>query len=203
MEKLTDSTDDDAAWRGMTFYSAVTAKDLWAAGALTPQQVSDETAAATARLAEAGWPHTGAMTKVLVSQTAEEGGFQLHYVWFKPNWVLRRHHHPADCLYYVVSGTAHMGRRVLKAGDSFFVPSGVQYQYSAGPEGCEVLEIRRGSKIVDTVVAEHSPAQWDRMVETMRDNREAWEQLRLSPTFANRNDDVPVTHAVLGPDDAR
>jgi quercetin dioxygenase-like cupin family protein len=80
--------------------------------------------------------------KVLYRQPADEGGFSLVYAWFKPHYILPRHSHDADCLYYVVAGTAVLGNQVLRAGDGFFVPSGAPYQYSAGPEGVEVLEFR-------------------------------------------------------------
>jgi PAS domain S-box-containing protein len=45
-------------------------------------------------------------------------------------------------MYYVISGEAHMGNQVLRAGDSFFVPADAPYVYTAGPDGVEVLEIR-------------------------------------------------------------
>jgi mannose-6-phosphate isomerase-like protein (cupin superfamily) len=187
MEQLTDSTDDRAPKRGMTFHYAADALEPFEAGVLTPQLTSDDSAAAAIRLEEVGWPMTGAVVKVLVSQTNEEGGFQLHYLWFKPHYVLRPHHHLADCLYYVVSGSAHMGKRILRAGDSFFVPSGVRYQYGAGPEGAEILEIRRGARVVDTVVADQTPERWQKMIDLMATHRAEWEEMEISPTFAQNS----------------
>lgn len=84
----------------------------------------------------------GQTVKVLFRQPEEEGGFSLVYAWFKPHFPLPRHSHSADCLYYVVSGSAVMGSQTLQAGDGFFVPSGAPYQYAAGPDGVEVLEFR-------------------------------------------------------------
>lgn len=84
----------------------------------------------------------GATVKVLYRQSEEEGGFSLVYAWFKPHFPLPRHSHSADCLYYVIAGSAVMGNQTLEAGDGFFVPNGAPYQYSAGPEGVEVLEFR-------------------------------------------------------------
>jgi hypothetical protein len=73
-------------------------------------------------------------------------GMSLVHAWFGPHFPLFRHSHPAhgDCLYYVVSGQAILGNRVLKAGDGFFVPNGMPYKYRAGSEGVEVLEFRAG-----------------------------------------------------------
>jgi quercetin dioxygenase-like cupin family protein len=85
---------------------------------------------------------SGQTIKVLYRQSEEEGGFSLVYAWFKPHFVLPRHSHDADCLYYVIAGTAVLGNQVLTAGDGFFVPGGAPYQYSAGAEGVEVLEFR-------------------------------------------------------------
>ena len=84
----------------------------------------------------------GQDVRVLYRQPEEEGGFSLVYAWFKPNFVLPRHSHSADCLYYVVSGTVILGSQELGRGDGFFVPSGAPYKYSAGPNGVEVLEFR-------------------------------------------------------------
>lgn len=96
----------------------------------------------------------GQSVKVLYRQSDEEGGFSLVYAWFKPHFSLPRHSHDADCLYYVIAGTALLGKQVLKAGDGFFVPTGAPYQYSAGPEGVEVLEFRHansfGMKVTET-----------------------------------------------------
>jgi hypothetical protein len=78
-------------------------------------------------------------------------GMSLVHAWFGPNFPLFRHSHPkyGDCLYYVVAGEIHMGSRVLKAGDGFFVPNGAPYKYRAGPDGVEVLEFRAGGGVAD------------------------------------------------------
>jgi quercetin dioxygenase-like cupin family protein len=69
-------------------------------------------------------------------------GFSLVKAWFGPHYVLPRHTHDGDCLYYVVEGSIVMGSQVLEAGDGFFVPSGAPYAYEAGPDGVVVLEFR-------------------------------------------------------------
>jgi len=71
-----------------------------------------------------------------------DDGFSLVKAWFGPHYVLPRHTHDGDCLYYVAEGSLVMGSQVLEAGDGFFVPSGAPYAYEAGPEGVVVLEFR-------------------------------------------------------------
>ena len=118
----------------------------------------------------------GQHIRVLYRQSEEEGGFSVVYAYFKPHFMLPRHSHDADCLYYVIAGTAVMGNQVLHAGDGFFVPSGALYQYSAGPEGVEVLEFRHarafGMRIADNTeryavmletASKHAP-QWASMM---------------------------------------
>ena len=82
----------------------------------------------------------GAVVSVLFRQ-AGEGGLSLIHAWLKPGFIISRHSHNTDCLYYVVSGEAILGNQVLRAGDGFFVPASHPYAYSAGPEGAEVLDL--------------------------------------------------------------
>jgi hypothetical protein len=42
----------------------------------------------------------------------------------------------------LVSAEADLGRQVLRAGDSFFVPADAPYKFEPGPDGVEILEIR-------------------------------------------------------------
>jgi quercetin dioxygenase-like cupin family protein len=71
-----------------------------------------------------------------------EDGFSLVKAWFAPYYVLPRHSHNGDCLYYIVEGSITMGSQVLQAGDGFFVPDGAPYAYEAGPDGVAVVEFR-------------------------------------------------------------
>ncbi len=89
--------------------------------------------------------NAGISETLLFAQRPPEG-MSLAHVWFGANLPLFRHSHPAygDCLYYVLKGEAHLGSQVLSAGDGFFVPNGMPYKYTAGPEGVEVLEFRAG-----------------------------------------------------------
>ena len=165
--------------RGITVFRAADSVDLANTDFMTRpgtmpegfQSVRDEMGAGAA---------AGAEAKVLVR---DAGGFSLVYLWFKPNYPLLRHSHDVDCMYYVISGSAVMGRQTLRAGDSFFVPARAPYQYNAGPDGVEVLEVRHGSEQFDIEVVP-DPPRWRAMVEVVKANQTAWSELSTSPTFA-------------------
>ena len=61
---------------------------------------------------------------------------------FPPGFLLPRHSHSADCLYYIIEGGISMGTRALGPGDGFFVPAEQPYAYRAGPDGVKLLEFR-------------------------------------------------------------
>jgi len=70
------------------------------------------------------------------------GGFSLVSIDFAPGYMLPRHSHSSDCLYYIVEGSIFMGRRELGPGDGFFLPAEQPYAYHAGPKGVKLLEFR-------------------------------------------------------------
>jgi len=72
-------------------------------------------------------------------------GFSLVTVEFDPGFVVARHSHTSDCLYYIVSGEISLGRRVLGAGDGFFLPADHPYGYRVGPSGVKLLEFRHAT----------------------------------------------------------
>lgn len=102
----------------------------------------------------------------------EAGGMCLVWSWFGPDYILPRHSHSADCLYYVARGEVRMGNTVLREGDGFVVPSGAPYAYQAGPEGVEILEFRTGCPF-DMQITESIP-RWEKIVEGVRANKERW-----------------------------
>jgi quercetin dioxygenase-like cupin family protein len=122
----------------------------------------------------------GAELRVLYGGPDDAGAPSLVHVWFKPNYPLPRHTHDVDCLYYVVSGSLTMGRQELRPGDGFFVPADAPYQYTAGPEGVEVLEFRN-DRSFDIKVTEDDPAHWDAMMRTVDEQREGWRALQVHP----------------------
>ena len=53
-----------------------------------------------------------------------------------------------------------------------FVPKDAPYAYTAGPDGIDILEFRNVSAF-DMQITESLP-RWDRIVETVRANKDAW-----------------------------
>jgi len=100
-------------------------------------------------------------------------GFSLVSVFFKPNYVSTRHTHNADCLYYIKSGTAIMGKEVLGEGDGFFVPANTPYRFEAGPEGFELLEFRRTTRY-DQQFLDDDIERWEPIFQAAEANRELW-----------------------------
>ena len=123
----------------------------------------------------------GAMARLLFSDPAL--GMSIGYVWFKANYLLPRHSHNADCAYYVISGEAHLGTEVLRAGDGFFIPSGHNYQYSAGPEGVEVLEFRNAGQF-NIRLRGNGEVAWGRIAAMALANRDHWREQTPPPAAA-------------------
>jgi mannose-6-phosphate isomerase-like protein (cupin superfamily) len=168
--------------RGIALFRAKDAVDLYETDLMAKPEMSAETGAGLLAGVEAGLG-AGAQTKVLLRQSDAEGGFSLVTLWFKPGFPLPRHTHSVDCLYYVISGSAIMGRQTLRAGDGFFVPADAPYQYSAGPEGVEVLEIRHGAEHFDMKIPDVRPESMDAMNDVARSRRDEWEHMEVSPTM--------------------
>ena len=169
--------------KGISLFRAKDAVDLMETGLMSMPEMSPQTAASFGDNLAAGLG-AGAQTKVLLQQNMEEGGFSLVTLWFKPGFPLPRHTHNVDCLYYVISGSAIMGNQTLRAGDGFFVPEDAPYQYSAGPDGVEVLEIRHGVEQFDMKIPDARPEVVKAARETAQERRDEWEQMQVSPTMA-------------------
>jgi len=166
--------------QGISIFRAAEATDLMATDFMSAPEMSQAAREGLGGAVGAG-AATGAEVKVLAR---DAGGFSLVHVWFKANYPLPRHSHDADCMYYVISGSAVMGNQTLRAGDAFFVPGDAPYQYNAGPEGVEVLEVRHGVARFDMKIPDASPQRWKAMVDTVEANRAGWAELSVSPTFA-------------------
>lgn len=96
------------------------------------------------------------------------GGFSLVSIEFAPGYLLPRHSHSCDCLYYIVEGGIVMGRRDLGPGDGFFLPAEQVYAYHAGPKGVKLLEIRH-EVAFDMKVYEKDMAKYRaKAIESMR-----------------------------------
>jgi mannose-6-phosphate isomerase-like protein (cupin superfamily) len=166
--------------RGITIYRAADAPNLEATDFMTAPQMSADARQGLGQCTRAGIVD-GGVVKVLAR---DAGGFSLVHVWFKANYPLPRHSHDADCMYYVISGSAVMGNQVLRPGDAFFVPADAPYQYNAGPDGVEVLEVRHGTGQFDMKIPDVTPERWAAMAEAVSTNHERWAAEPVSPTFA-------------------
>lgn len=126
--------------RKIEFFWARDAGDPAKAGISGSVEMSDATLARMEELAA-----LGAFEGVKVENLAyQKDGFSILLVWYKPGFIVPRHSHDTDCMYYIQTGTASMGERTLGPGDSVFIPGGTVYTFQGGPEGCQLLEIRHG-----------------------------------------------------------
>jgi len=122
----------------------------------------------------------GEKTLLVFSEPGEEG-FSLVYAWFKSDYLLPRHSHDSDCLYYVAAGELRIGSHVLRKGDGMFIPKDHAYGYQAGPEGVEVLEFRNATRF-NLFFKGNDEAYWDRIAAMFRDRAAAWKTETVSPS---------------------
>jgi quercetin dioxygenase-like cupin family protein len=128
--------------QGIKLFRGQDAPGLFESGTMSaPEFDADDRAALAADGPRSPHLVTGTHDAVVYRGEGDDG-MSLVRAWFGPHYVLPRHTHDGDCLYYVLSGSLQMGSQVLKAGDGFFVPSNAPYAYEAGPDGVEVLEFR-------------------------------------------------------------
>jgi len=118
-------------------------------------------------------PSNGARTVLLFREAGDEG-VSLAYIWFKSGYVLPRHSHDSDCLYFVMAGELKLGSRVLKKGDGMFIPAHAGYTYQAGPQGVEVLEFRNATNF-SFLFRNNDQAHWQRIANVLREGADRWE----------------------------
>jgi mannose-6-phosphate isomerase-like protein (cupin superfamily) len=125
------------------------------------------------------------INRLLVHQTADEGGMSIVYLFFKPNFPLFRHKHDVDSLYVVISGSVvgFMGDETLRPGDCFAVPAGTPYYYTAGPEGVEVLEMFRDAETVTVIYTDNPDGRLEEAQEALRVNADAWKKITAGPLY--------------------
>jgi hypothetical protein len=151
-------------------YRSADARELHDTPMMRKPQIDDAARAALPEFTAAG----GTSGRVLFGdpESRDDGGWSLVRTWFAPNYVLPRHSHSVDCLYYVVAGEVHLGRQVLSVGDGFHVGADAPYGYTVGPEGAQVLEFRAVSAF-DSRVRE-TPEGWGRVLDAARAHRDEW-----------------------------
>jgi len=100
-------------------------------------------------------------------------GINLMRAWFKSGYVLPRHSHSTDCLYYVIAGEARLGTQILRPGDGVFVPADDGYTLEAGPEGVEFLEFRTETNF-NMVFKHNDAAHLEKMSAAFREHKDNW-----------------------------
>jgi quercetin dioxygenase-like cupin family protein len=154
----------------MTFFRADDAPTLEEDGMMTMGQMEIDPAVFDA--VDLGLLGVGQCVRVLFKGEGPDG-FSLVHARFEPGYRLPRHSHSSDCLYYVVAGEAHMGSRVLKPGDGFFIVAEAPYAYTAGPEGVEVLEFRHATTF-DIKIRDKTLEHWKPVIEAIKAHGESW-----------------------------
>jgi len=144
--------------RSITFFRGADAASIDDDGMMSPPDVPAEVREAM----DLTPLHTASQVKVLFKGEGPDG-FSLVYAKFGPGYKLPRHSHNADCLYYVISGQARMGSRILEPGDGLFVKADQPYAYQAGPDGIEILEFRAKTSI-DMKVFDRTVERWTPIV---------------------------------------
>ncbi|TXS96117.1 hypothetical protein FV139_01035 [Parahaliea maris] len=143
--------------------------------------IDDSVMAGFSKLIEAGGAESGGEKVLCLYREPEDDGLSLCYAWFKSGFVLPRHSHSADCLYYVIAGEVHLGKQVLCKGDGFFVPADAPYSYVAGPDGAEVLEFRNAARF-NILFRNNDESHWEKMAQAFRDNGEKWKSEIVPPS---------------------
>ncbi len=98
----------------------------------------------------------------------------LSFVKLAPGFIIPRHSHDNDCLYYVTAGEIHLGNRVVRTGEGLFVPADSPYTYQAGSEGAEVLEFQAQMRGRRPTQWYESDEGWSRVLENARANHDRW-----------------------------
>lgn len=165
---MTTTTTDAAARRRITFFEASDAPLLDDDGMMSPPHL-DEEVYTTLDLS----PLAAGSKVTVLFKIDGPNPMSLVHAWFGPGYRLPRHSHSADCLYYVVAGEAHLGKRVIKAGDGFFVKAGQPYAYQAGPDGIQILEFRSATAF-DMQIFDQTVAKWQPIVAAATANHDRW-----------------------------
>lgn len=166
MATTTSASSERRAEHGIEFFDDGDALDLIASGTMSVPELLTP-GIAPESLAELA---AGQIVKVLYR--SEDIGASLVWSSFAPIFIIPRHSHSANCLYYVVRGEAQLGNRVVGAGGGFFVPADAPYGYRVGAEGLEILEFR-DAVAFDMKVTE-SAARLEKILENSRQHAVAF-----------------------------
>jgi quercetin dioxygenase-like cupin family protein len=163
--------------RGIQLFRGEDAMPLSESGAMAPMVFDPDDMSALAADGPRSPLIAQGIADTLVFQGEGADGFSLVRAWLGPHYVLPRHTHSGDCLYYIVEGEIIMGSRHLVAGDGFLVPSEAPYAYEAGPDGAVVLEFRNETSF-DIKFTGGQLERWRRMAEVAEVHGQTWADSR-------------------------
>jgi mannose-6-phosphate isomerase-like protein (cupin superfamily) len=146
---------------------------------IMPMEGLDEAVLAGFQQIEGHGIENGHRVRCLFQEEAGTG-MSLVHIWYKSGFVLPRHRHNADCVYYVIAGEIHAGSVVVGQGDGLFIPKDHDYTYSAGPDGVELLEFRNTATF-NIVFNGKDPNQWTRIIAAADSNADAWKSQTKPP----------------------
>ena len=167
--------------RGISLFRASDAPGLFESGTMSPPRLDADDQRELAKDGPRPSTPLTALTTPYCSVATAATGSASSTAWFGPHFVLPRHTHDGDCLYYVLEGSLTMGSRVLAAGDGFFVPSDSPYAYEAGADGVVVLEFRTRTSFGMDILG-GQVERWRRMATVAEEHGEAWAELRATQT---------------------
>jgi len=79
---------------------------------------------------------------IRMHEMGDPQSLQMYEVKMAPGAIAENHAHEQDEIIYVLGGEMHMGRRVLRAGDSVFIAGGSVYGFAVGPDGLHLINFR-------------------------------------------------------------
>jgi len=171
MDDFKDSAQSRPARKRMTVFRAADEGNALI-DHMPLEGIDEGVLAAFAKIAAAGVDiNQGTVTKCLFQEPVS--GLSLCYGWFKSNYLLPRHSHNADCVYYVLRGELQAGATSLRAGDGIFVPADDAYAFQAGPEGAEFLEFRNATQF-HFLFKGNDEAHWDRIKDVHVSQQHVW-----------------------------
>src|SRR5262249_48669882 len=124
-------------------------------------------------------------SRLLVHQKADQGGFNVLYLYFKPNFPLFHHKHDTDSMYVAISGSAvdFLNETTLRPAQCGFVPQATTYWSTAGQDGVEVLEMFHAVEHLTVIMAETPPGRLEQAEAALRDNIDTWKKIEKGPLF--------------------
>ena len=151
----------------MAIFRAADAPTLEEAGMMAAPTFTEEGANDDPSIADSAERSMDGSVLTVPFQQEGAGGFSLVSIDFAPGFLLPRHSHSSDCLYYIVAGEIVMGKRTLGPGDGFFLPAEQPYAYHAGPSGVKLLEFRHETAF-DMKISEKNMVAYHAKAEALR-----------------------------------